>query len=335
MKKRGVATETLVGVAAIAIVLIIFLLIIPNFQTLFAGIAQKGGCQWSLLAHSLTKTPGLGFVTIPAECKAKQLDITLDLLAKEFPAARKRIATYYDMTGTMYTYPKYEEIRKAFLNPRPTEDQLYEWALDKVVADEMKSCWDKVWKGQLALFDEWWNLYDITLFGLNSGDYATDEKRAEAVMGKWSDPTGVLFQVWGPPTNCVVCTRIKFADDVKTKFANKEITSLRAWMDSNPVPYDSAGRSYFAYITEGQTASPLFLLKAQYPVDTSKAYAVLFKRIVARAEQFKKVFAKIPLIGGLAGNPESINVLTLAEYDKVIEPSTEPYNGESCFAVID
>ena len=44
-------------------------------------------------------------------------------------------------------------------------------------------------------------------------------------------------------------------------------------------------------------------------------------------------FKEVPLIGGLAGNPEAVNLLRIASYDQLTVPFKD--HGESCFTIID
>jgi len=320
MKKAQVGLDTVVALAILALVLVVlFIIVFPSFKDVLIGEGEQGACEWSLVLHSLTK---LGdWSLIPAECRANRIEIDMKYLERFTTEARRRIGEYdKDTTG------KYDLILKDF-NDVNNKKQVYEWALNRAVAQEMRNCWSKVFKGKLPLFDQWWNLYDFPwetpIPGEGEGHVAL-----RSFFGKF----------YGPPTNCIICSRIKFSQDVQDYFAGKEITSLDNWLRYNYPRYGGTG--YYEELAEGQSELNS-LFTPPYSFGTSKPLAVLYEKIYYYQGMFKWTDKLIKYATGGKDGTYELNYLKLVPYtqEKLISPPDYGdygnKGGEGCTFVLD
>lgn len=319
-KKSQGGIPYLVKLAAIAIVLLAFILIIPSFKNLLYGAVKTGECQWDLLFSALMTQMSLGKMNIPPECKAEYINVTKADLEEYLNEAAVRIHMYEQRPD------KYRLMREAGFKDYKDIDEAYhaqmEWALNNFVADKMLWCWDRVWRGSLPIFDYWYNVVDWTFFGLREGDYDKDELERLDEEDKTQ-----LFEVHGPPTFCIVCARLKFDKEVQGMFPDP-IKSLNTWMSYNPAP--NSEKSYMAELLEGQTfSSKIHLPKYEYSVQ--EPLAITYKRINPHVS--KKTLSWAGDLLGITEETKTINILALSEYDKVVVSMHQ--GGESCFFVID
>lgn len=316
--KAQIGIDTLVGLAILGLLVVILIVIVfPTIKEVLIGEGEKGACEWSLVMHSLAK---LGdWSLIPAECRAHRIDIDLKYLDRFTSEAKRRINEYNANPS------KYGPMLADFNDPNKKE-QLYEWALNKAVAQEMNDCWTKVFKGRLPLFDKWWTLYDFPWRNID----VTDKKHGEKIFHSF---LGTFRQA---PVNCIVCSRIRFSDDVRRMFAGKNIDSLDDWLRSNYPRY--GGKSYYEELAEGRSElNSLFTPPYSFSVDNP--LAVLYERIyyyhIADAT-ITKVWETI--FGGSTQN--TFNFLKLVPYTQkaLINPpvtSGNTYQGEGCTFVLD
>jgi hypothetical protein len=311
MKRAQISVDTFILLAALAFAaLIIFAIVYPVVKEVIETEGEKGTCEWSLVMHSIAK---LGdWSLIPAECRANRIEIDLKYLERYHKEAKKRMEIYAkDQT-------KYAEIYKIFKDPKDP-NMLNEWALNKIVATEMKNCWDQVLKGQLPLFDQWWKLYS---------------------WGPHREPTDgeVAFETWfnvlkmhQPPVNCIVCSRIKFSDDVRKKFGSKNtIDSLDVWMRNNYPKI--GGKSYYESLTEGRSA-----LHGQRieKYDLNTPLAVLYEKIHIKQGFFKLSGDVLKLFGLEGTKSNEINWLKIVPYTQKEIIGIRKEGGESCTFILD
>lgn len=329
MKKRGaVGVNTFVMTVAILIALVAFIFIVPKFTKLMIEAGSTGECQWNVLVSALTRTPGLGFENIPVECKARYLDVTLADIQANYGDASDAITMYGKKAA-------YSEILP-FFNKPDSVSQLAEWSLDKVVADEMVSCWDKVWKGKLPIFDEWWKLVGYKRESISDEKIAAAEKAGVPVGDadwKWYQYAALWnLEFKHPPTFCVVCSRIKLDSAVKTALEKQNIESLGKWMMSNPVPRTKT--DYFSYIMPEDLKQSQLFQRKEFPYGTAEPLAVVYQRI--NIQKVDAVSQDILDAIGLMSSDEKdkqVNKVVLVPYSSVILPYAE--GGANCDYVID
>jgi len=319
MKKSQIAVDTLIGLAILAVaVAIVGIVVYPEVKDLFEKEGAKGACEWSLVVHSLTKLSD--FSLVPAECRAHRFEISLDDLEKYHFTARKRIKIYQDNPE------KYGRILQFFDNPEDP-NQLNEWVLNMFVAKEMQDCWEKVFKGRLPLFDKWWELYTWDWEKVTSGE--TEDYISTFILD---------FKK--PPVNCIICSRIRFSDDLIQAFGSRNhIDSLSVWLKYNyPI---TGGKSYYEILTEGQSEiKGLFAPEFEYSID--KPLAVLYEKIYyyyggeyGPEAWLDRAFKAIT--GGKEGTYE-LNYLKIVPYtqeDIIVPKKEDGSGGEGCTFILD
>jgi len=305
-KKSQAGIPTSVRIIGLAIALLALILVSGVFVQYIFGAVKTGECQWDLLFSAISTVAGGGAMDIPPECKAEYITITKKDLEKELDTAAARIKTYDSNPE------KYKKIRAAGFQYYKNEPEKnyrvqMEWALNKIVADKLLSCWKKVWKGSLPMFDYWWKLVDWTWFGLSEEDYT--KKQLEYIDEQFN--AGVL----------------KIYEDVRGLF-QEDIKSLKVWMAGNKAP--NSDKSYLEELLEGQTfESPLYIPPYEYNIQ--KPVGIVYKRLNPQALNVVKDW----ILSNLAGyeKAKAVNILALADYDVVTTPAGK--NGLGCFYVID
>jgi hypothetical protein len=126
-----------------------------------------------------------------------------------------------------------------------------EWAMDALVGKRMVECWNKVWHGKL------------NFFGKTGGDR----------------------------NFCVVCSVVRFSDDMPAYIKNKQITSLYEWMNAERY-YKT---TYYDFVKDGQTVK---LEKESIYYSTDTPLAVTFMH--GKAGHWKRMLEGA-VVGATAG----------------------------------
>ncbi len=278
---------TMIEVIVLLLILLIFALVfmaavLPKIQSALGSETIK--CDWSLFLHAFSKVGGVA--AIPPECKAHRFTITKNDLERLVPDARKAINMYHEQPEKYAVSGVGVDVLQTF---KPDGGE-WEWALDKLVADELKSCSDKVIKGKLPLFSEWWSLLDCK-DEKAAGGYrkcTPDDWSAAStitaivlpgigIMGLIGEMAGDTVRFAKAPTFCVLCSRIVIDPEVPPLIGKNTVTSLRAWMAINPVR--STNEPYYKYVDEWQTPTDSALFKPKYTFDLDTPLAVMYERV--------------------------------------------------------
>ncbi|MBI4146512.1 hypothetical protein HY489_04195 [Candidatus Woesearchaeota archaeon] len=195
-----------VGMIVIAISLLAIFGVLGGLKAAIFGTAEKQQCSWDLFLSALvSKVP---FAEKEAgACKMQTL--TVDKKALD---ARKKLS--FVKKGLKKSQSPGNPAREYF----PDETKIDEWALDYLMAEQLKGCWDKVWKGKLNIF----------------------------ARGKVEDQS-----------ICVVCSQLVWGRDLPGSILYPKdgmITSLDAWLKTTSIPGQS--KFYYDHIAEGQTVPP-------------------------------------------------------------------------------
>ena len=316
---RAQLNSSLVSLVLIAVALVLLLLTSSSFADIIKGVAKKSGCEWSFALNSL--------IGIQPECKAKLTSLSLSDIAPRLGADSKKIDEWHDLNKKDTEKKVYDKILETFpYRQTKNEDTLYEYAMDEYIAKSMKSCWDKVWKGELPIFDEWWNTIDTSLFA--------DKEQARKLTGD-IETDNWFFQTYDAPVQCVVCERIKFGDDIKKKFQGRQIQSLSPWMDFHPVlpraningkvddklPYDNT--PYSKYVLDDVHRD---IFHSRYVYTTDEPYAILYSRInIFKAAHWTEKMANWVGIISDEEFTQPVNMITIVPYREV---------GERCHALV-
>lgn len=334
-RKKGELLGLLVAFG-FALMLIIGLgWLVFKILTLVGVITPDIQCDWSIVLIAITKLGTAGLADIPPECQTSYVTITrtdLDKLTAEAERAMKLYAKD----------DRYVNARAVYKTPSNRQLQ-YEWALNKLVAKELQRCWGKAWEGKLPLFDSWWNLIDWQGFSSTKPGDGTAAQRQYSnpvITLPFTDDKKSLLQVYGPPTFCIYCSRIKFDSSVKEALGGKtQITSLTEYMKATQARPGSP-ESIFEYILdesadESNFASVVQSLKYEYNID--EPYGVEFVRINAwggaLADYGSDTLAGLPRLLGLSpeNTPSKINRLVLIPDRENVYPlgRTAIVNGEN------
>ncbi len=313
MRKRGESeVSLLVTLVGLALALALLVIVVIEFGEVLQEKATKRNCQWNLLISSLTKSPILSTETIPPDCKMVTKEITLEELENKKKSNKKEIERFN---------AKYEDSK--YVNFHLDIDrELLEYEMDRIIANEIKDCWEVAWMGQMPIFKEWWSLIDC------EKEEKTGEYKCNCVKGKECKFIPGLIekvQFWNndfttPPAFCLLCSRIKFDDKLKETFKEKEITSLPEWMQKHPVVVDPQRRSYYEY-TKDDVNMGIFFPEYIYEVD--EPLAVVYARVnVYKPIQYGEQVLKWIGIMDPDKIHKPINILSLMLYSEVSEKCT-------------
>ena len=248
--KKGVIAPGMMVMAIASLTLLIVLLIV--YSGFFEGDINSI-CKLSALANSKARIPGAG-ESIKLECEMDILTITMQDLEKGMEQAERKIIDFNKKFDPDYT-----------LNPENKIDQK-EWVLNKIMANELRRWWSNMGAGNLNLFSNWWWFFGCG--GENKIDCEDEGMLNKLKVWNW--------KTYGPPTFCVIGTRIKFDQDIKNEFKS-EITSLNEWLYNNPIPYTD--KSYYEYLSEEAHEGYDLFRQNYYDYNTNEPMAVVFINI--------------------------------------------------------
>ena len=320
-KKKGqAAISTLVVMVASLIGLVVLLSITGLYGNIFKKISNKSGCELEFFVSSVTKQGGKEI--IEPNCEPHKITIHPDNLTSGKKRGEKVIAGLQKKLDYENTF--FNQYSSRF------EGNMEEWAIDEIIAKEMKYCWDITGRGQLDLFDQWWGLFKCTKDDDKSIPCSEDNYHEWLSTKNFLEETkNVLNNGWPsnwnfnkPPTFCVLCSRIKFDE-----YINKQkIDSLGMWMANNPVSAKGYGSNipYAAYI-QNDAFKGIWALNHHYSYDSEQAYAVIYARInVLKANEYMKwvVNSDIASIVDFGAPPETIQALKLVPYKEIKDHCT-------------
>jgi hypothetical protein len=271
MNKDGAMIGMLVKLAAVAIVIILLLWIVFKLLVFFGIVGEEIVCEWSVLPVAASQAASAGLIDIDPACKTKYYTITLENLTKMLPKAHGELEALEAEWNA--NKQEWAEIHDKFNygalgNDQEAKDRMaYEWALNDIVASHLQQCWRKVWKGKLPIFDSWWNLIDIW-----DGDKPDSKK---AALLKYD---GFFFKTYGPPTFCVLCSRLNFDPEIAKVLGKSEIDSLTEWTRARPTGLPGEQESIFEFLLD-EKQKGIGELGVSYSYDVSEPYAVEFVRV--------------------------------------------------------
>lgn len=240
----------------VIIVFIILLIITGQFTDIFTEITGKTACTWSFLTASIT--------SIPPECKMKLVDITVDDLEK--PAMDVFVSEQFKRFN-LESDTKYKDMHFTGRGDQPKFRE--EFALDKLMADELKDCWDKVGHGRVAALERWWSYFKCG----DDQHTCSKEEIAKDIIEIMALRNNDITNT--PPRLCIMCSRIKFDEGIRSKFT--DVSSLDDMMKNTPMsPTDL--KSYYQYVYEdGDMNKGIFAPTFDFTVQ--KPYAVVYSRV--------------------------------------------------------
>jgi hypothetical protein len=276
--KRGLTPGILVGViAVVAALTVTLIMVVPKLTDVLFTSGEQSQCQFNLLLSKTAETATFGFgKEMPVDCKTTRKTITQNDLARYTALASQAIEKYPPNSAAAKEFPL-------------TQEGKDKWALANIIANDMKSCYDRGWRGQLDLGS------------------------VPGVKGAVGGALGTL----GEDYLCILCTRYTFDQYTST------IPSfpIKPWLEQNVVQdrtfYDylkkddndqfaktSIARSYitpkepltvmFVADTNGQGA----VLITPYSKLTSKlGESVIATNVLATQEQMNNLYGYAEYIG--------------------------------------
>lgn len=315
MKKKGQVVNTLVIMLLSLVGLMVLLGVTFGFKDIFTKITDKNECQIEFLISSFTKSAGRQIVE--PECEPHKITITNKELEKQTQKVQENIIHYYETQKGNNIAEQYATYFK--VNPE-------EWAMNEIIAKEMKYCWDLTGRGKLDLFDQWWSLLGCYRDKAKTQPCVKNDFERDWSLESWKNAAENDFyfvnpmnwNVEKPPTFCVLCSRIKF-DDV----GDKEISSMGSWLANNPVGTVGEEKkiSYAAYL-QNDAFKGIWANIDSYTYKTDQAYAVLYARInVLKVEDWMHTVKEITFDSDEKA-PESVQVIKLVPYNSISQECT-------------
>ncbi|MCF7861145.1 hypothetical protein K9M79_02780 [Candidatus Woesearchaeota archaeon] len=260
-----------ISIFMILIAFIVLLIITGKFSEIYYDIAGSTTCTWSFLTASITK--------IPPECKMKMLEFSeKDLTTEEMKLYVTEQFKRFNCQGYYNTddcTQKYSTVsfsgnldEKGQMN-----DKMKEYALDKLMADEIKGCWDMVGHGKVAAFERYWSYMKCPDGDGGYRGCTKTEIVKQLGLASLGEPTSV---VQNPPRMCIICSRIKFDDSLKAKFTGR-VESLKEMMMYTPVSTVDM-KSYYQYVIENDDLNK-GIYASEFKYSTDQPYAVVYSRI--------------------------------------------------------
>lgn len=226
--KSKKAMDIITGIIMVLVVIGVLLIIVAQMLGSLKGSIEERLCFANALQNAAIKTPGAQIAMFElTNCPIINVDVTTKDLTKDSSLAASYIK-------------KYDQYF--------TDKSTINYNANKIVAEQMRSCWSKLGEGGLELFNKW--------------NGFTEKKR-----------------------KCVICSIIRFNQDAVGRIAQENkgittITSLREWLKNNQVLGKTPKISYFEYFKdpdyEYDTPDLLF---GDFKYDVSTRNAVVFIRI--------------------------------------------------------
>jgi hypothetical protein len=325
------------GLVEVILVIVVFLILLQTglLKVIMGMIGQKTLCEASFIASSMSRT--FGKMNIDPHCKTHKILITdsseIPPLVEQGSEKKSLNMDYIQPTLPnlpLDTFLRVKEWNKQFPgNKYPyisecgaddpelaTEDEqacvTKRYNMDYFLADELKYCWDIVGQGKLPLFDNWFEF-------LNCPD-----KQCKSALDYFKG----LKEPHMSAEFCVLCSRIKFDENVK--FDNGPYDSINHWMYNNRYKLNHK-TSYFEYV---QDEGAGFFEQRKFAYSTDKPYAVVFVRVNFQqpVEWLSRVYGifdkdldKFPYVTEGKDKLYYFNDLRLIPYDQLSDPDTCDY----------
>lgn len=310
MKKRGVSV-----IVTSLWMLILFVVLMQINNQLFAFMYTAGedkSCTASAISNAKTKVAGVQSIYLDCPLRERhKIIITLKDLRKDKTLAKKMID-----------------------EGEYLENDPFIFNMHKIIAEqEMKPCWEKLGNGELPLFAEWWNAFTCDGVKCELGDFINLGTAVKYIALGGVGTVVYDFTIGGkgidtqPPTFCVPCSKVTFADDVIEYMKDKKKTTITTtftdWLKRTPAkPHDiHQGKSYYEVFEDPDL--PSLLYTTDYSYDVEKPLAVNFERTVV-FKAWDWASDALDLLGIIEDDSMPIDYLHLKEYDNI---------GENCILV--
>jgi hypothetical protein len=306
-KKKGIMGYTLVILIVFVIVAFVMLRLQGVILTAFRGIGEDQTCVWSTIMHSYTRVFGVPQASF--NCPTRLVDVGLkddkeeDIIGIDKPISKKlrEKLINWDYSSTYL------------------ENNHREYRLNEIMADEMRSCWNKLGRGEIDLFDEWFTGYKY------EDEVWTGEEGIILTTAKILNPFNKDYE--GSPRVCVICSRINFQEEIQN-IKPAEDDSLTKWTQRHPVNERSSKPiDYYQFLKDDVYSSDFWAENGpKFKYTTKEPYAVLFVRVnvLYPVDVVASIAKKIKIYGDENFIP--VNTVYLAPYSKLDEECDELVN---------
>src|SRR3989344_1065647 len=159
MKRKGTVAYTLVVMLIAIVTITVVLRLDTTVLAWLRGGAEDQRCVTSTLVSSLTSTGGHEVYSI--DCPPKY--VTIVMKKGDVKGEEVKGEYYEDIDKTVPKYRVkslkkwYDSSRYGWIDDlsKGTGASYLEYNMDEIFAKEMKSCWNKLGRGELNLFDQW------------------------------------------------------------------------------------------------------------------------------------------------------------------------------------
>jgi len=226
-KKRALALPAgiLVTIIIALVVFVALLRVDKAAIQVMQGVGEDQGCVWSAAIQSLTKIGGK--TTYQLDCPADHLDLEYDDLKAPITKGKlEKLKKWWLGFHNLYTGENgkldRDEKRRLSVN----------YNVNQIIANEMRSCWNKLGRGNLNLFDQEWSPvgYEEETFTGDEGFVLKSLKHAKV----WD------LEFKKTEKFCIICSTVTF-DKGTAKAVNKvqddfpeQLVSLNFWMEKHP-----------------------------------------------------------------------------------------------------
>lgn len=350
MNKKAIATEALVWMILGLVALLVLLGVTKVFSNVFEKVTGKNECEIEFLISHFTKTGGAEIIA--PECEPHKITVTSEDLSKGRKDAVAILEKYRDSLYGNQNFKEYYDYYHPYI--AGNDQTLNEWAVNEIIAKEMKYCWDVTGRGKLNLFSDWWSLlqcrnkqggYDscskeevYKLYGLSDDvgilGYTGIAGLAGVAAGVGAGPALVMagtvpliigfldgdIQAKQAPTFCVLCSRIKFDPSINSPLPG-DVTSLGQWLANNPVaetPGDVKSKIAYSQYISNDAFEGILANENSYPYSTNEAYAVLYARVNVFKGKDLIEKAGYKIFGGQEDNlPDALQTIKLVQYGEI------------------
>ena len=357
MKKRG-ALDYVLLMSIVALIVLLVLLRLDNFiLNLFKGAGEDFGCVFSASLRNLEREASKQTTEFtPLKCERESVTIVLTQKEKKELEEKNKDEAYYPLDRPLPTDRKkqvlnwyqqqsalakkkgipnaeylYPPVSPDFFDGDETKKHLYEYRMNEAIANEMKSCWNKMGRGELNLFNdvsvkvnnpfETKDLAVNLVFTVLAKKYLKLGLLSSLTLGtaaQFLSDSKLTFR----KNTCIVCSRIIFNSDVHSQFGDDDITSLARWAQVHPIKaVREDAISYYQFMLD-DSIPPDFFEGSQderYSYSTNYPYAVIYRQVGVRGplEQIKKFFKKFDTKSGDAD--ATINLVQLIKYEELYD----------------
>ena len=259
--RKGIMESTIVRLVMFAVVAVIIFLIVSNATLMIGSIFKGGLCLLTALISSISHSTVLDDLSF----WCPQRHVTLTHTAREAEAMKKAFSELDEVylpadksiksKKDQMLIAKWYGISTAEVND---EDFMVNYRMEEALAEEMRSCWIKLGKGEYELFKEFQNpiKYEEGTFTGDEGTLLSFLKGAQF----WRLEENYAWRT------CVICSRVQFNKDLqerigqigqKQQAAGKR--NLAEFLRNNPAPQlQTNPKSYYEYLLDKDMPSDFF-----------------------------------------------------------------------------